>query len=145
MFEFNWGIKMYSSTQGRTQRRQQIAATDQPPPAITSTSCRTIIRTSRIPGLWAVASASCATTNVASASALNLTLNACQCRLHRIMATIMSNYDSDNAWPGQPTTTPSKPSAAFPQGPVAFPSASTPKPSALERILNELTGPKPAY
>jgi hypothetical protein len=45
-----------------------------------------------------------------------------------------------------PTTTPSEPSAAaFPQGQAAFPNASTPKPSAFERFMNEIGGPKPAY
>jgi hypothetical protein len=45
----------------------------------------------------------------------------------------------------QPTATPSKSSAAFPQGQAAFPNASTPKPGVLERFLNEIGGPKPAY
>jgi hypothetical protein len=61
----------------------------------------------------------------------------------------MSNDDNENGSDGQPIATPSKPTAAFPQGQAAFPNASTPKPidtrSALDRIMNELGGPKPAY
>jgi hypothetical protein len=62
-----------------------------------------------------------ATTNAASASALNPTPNACPCGPHPITVTTMSNDDSNNDSNDQPSA---GNAAAFPQGPVAFPNAS---------------------
>jgi hypothetical protein len=70
------------------------------------------------------------------------------------MAT-MSNDDNDNAPDFDARFSaverqPTKPTAAFPQGPAAFPNISTQPPparSGFKKILDELglTGPKPAY
>jgi hypothetical protein len=65
------------------------------------------------------------------------------------MATMSSDRAPDVSQPIEPTTaTATKPAVAFPQEQVAFPNSSAPKPASgwsVKGIMDELSGPKPAY
>jgi hypothetical protein len=58
--------------------------------------------------------------------------------------------NSDEADTNQPPKADAKPAAAFPQGQAAFPNNSSPGPDdtrgwSVKKIMDELSGTKPAY
>jgi hypothetical protein len=65
------------------------------------------------------------------------------------MAT-MNRYDAPDSRSTKAEIAPGNPAAAFPQGQAAFPNNSMPGPDdasgwSLKKILDEFSGPKPAY